>query len=83
VKLVRIPWREVVKMFALGARAVHCTGCKAEDRHDWYVTQDNLGPYCPSCAAKLAQGEDTTRSVTQFYSNTTGTQVEAEHLEEA
>jgi len=50
---------------------------------DWYVAEGGFGPYCTSCASKIAQGEDTTRSVTQFYDNTKGTQIAVEHLEES
>lgn len=50
---------------------------------EWYVTEDGFGPYCATCAAKIAQDEDPTRSVTQFFDNTTGTQIAVEHLEES
>jgi len=37
------------------------------------------GPYCGTCAARLVE-EDPTRSVTQFYTNTEGTQVDPDIL---
>jgi hypothetical protein len=46
---------------------------------DWYVDADNLGVYCSTCAAKLVQ-DDPTRSVSTFYANTTGTEVDPERL---
>lgn len=39
---------------------------------DWYVTDENIGPYCASCSIKIVKSEDTTRSVTQFYATVTG-----------
>jgi hypothetical protein len=47
----------------------------------WYTDGGpEFGPYCEGCAAKIAEAEDPTRSVTQFYSNTTGATIEPEHL---
>jgi len=81
MRLTRIQWREVIKMFRLGACAVNCAGCQAQDQADWYINENWDGPYCSYCASKLAQAHDSSRSVTQFYSNTRGTQVETAHLE--
>lgn len=47
---------------------------------DWYITEENTGPYCAPCSAKIVEAEDPTRSVTQFYSNVTGEKIEPELL---
>ncbi len=47
---------------------------------EWYVTEDNVGPYDAECAAKITKATDPTRSVTQFYSNVTGEKIEPKHL---
>jgi hypothetical protein len=43
----------------------------------WY--QENDLPYCMECAAKLME-QDPTRSVNQFYTDTTGTEIRPENL---
>lgn len=89
MKMTRISWRDAVKKFRLGAVALHCQGCKAEDSEDWFVKDSGDGPYCTGCAkqfttpAKIlnervtpSPGEhshDAAASVTQFYTDTRGT----------
>jgi len=48
------------------------SGCMVQPE-SWYVEETGYGPYCESCASKLAQARDTSRSITQFFSNTEGT----------
>lgn len=45
----------------------------------WYRDTQTGAEYCSGCAVKLTHG-DQTRSVTQFYSDTAGTEVRAEYL---
>jgi len=56
---------------------------EARAPEEWYQDEDplNFGQYCSECAAKMVS-EDPTRSKTQFYDNTTGTQITAENLPE-
>jgi len=53
---------------------------EAREPQKWYADLGSFGVYCADCAAKIAEAEDPTRSVTQFYSNTTGAAIEPEHL---
>lgn len=53
---------------------------ETREPEEWYIGADGFGPYCASCAVKIAEAVDPTRSVAQFYSNTTGEQIESEHL---
>lgn len=73
MKLIRIPWREAIKRF----RLLRCIGCHEDDQgQDWFIIEENKnGPYCPTCASKIATATDPTRSINQFYSNTKGTAV--------
>ena len=49
----------------------------------WYTAEDGMSgliTYCSECAAKIVY-EDPTRSVSIFYADVSGTQIEPEHLE--
>jgi hypothetical protein len=76
------------------ALSLYCDGCKtygvggtvpyvaasSEDikqPEEWYT--DGNAFYCAVCAVKLKE-EDPTRSVSQFYANTSGTEVLPENL---
>jgi hypothetical protein len=65
----------------LGGDESYTSASTGETRtpEDWYVDTDNLGVYCSTCAAKLVQ-DDPTRSVSTFYTDTGGTEVDPEHL---
>jgi hypothetical protein len=82
--MIVISWRQAVKMFRLGAVALHCRVCKVEEADQWYAKENGDGPYCEECALPDSENliarltpqseyvEDSAHSVTQFYSNTRG-----------
>ena len=74
MRFKRIEWRDAIKLFRLGAVALHCLGCKAQDPVGavrWYIDETNYGPWCEPCMVKLRQ-VDSTHSVTVFYGDTRG-----------
>lgn len=73
------------------ATTLKCSGCGTEDIGGtyaylsaasgesrvpslWYQSEDALATYCGACAAGMSY-EDPTRSVTQFYADTAGTEM--------
>lgn len=68
MRMTRILWRTALARF----RVVRCLGCYTDAATDWYVNDANDGPYCPACAAKLANVTDTGESANQFYGTTQG-----------
>jgi hypothetical protein len=61
----------------IGGSIPYRSAASGEERapDEWYCTDDKFAAYCAACAAKLVY-EDPTRSVTTFYTNTEGTEVE-------
>jgi len=69
-------------------QVVRCSGCQQEftagslphvsasGRLLDIVYEDQGLYYCEQCAAKVSEAVDTTRSVTQFYADTTGETVQ-------
>ena len=74
----------------------HCNGCNRDGiggsepfpsassgeiktPEEFYVDGNTLAVYCTTCAAKLVE-VDPTRSVSQFYTNTEGTEIHPDVL---
>lgn len=78
MRMIRISWREALRRF----RVVRCRGCSAEENvMDWFVEKGSKplnGPYCPQCAARLANVEHENRPVNQYYTDTKGERVRHE-----
>lgn len=47
----------------------------------WYQSDGDSSTYCDRCAAKLVE-QDQTRSIHQFYADTSGTEIRPENLPE-
>ena len=60
----------------IGGTEAYQSAATGETRQpeDFYVDENLEGIYCSVCAAKLVQA-DSTRSVNQFYANTSGTKI--------
>ena len=72
-----------MKLLVLAQESRHnsfCHGCNkrlfADDPEEVYAEEETTEPvYCSECAAKLVD-EDPTRSRSQFYTDTTGTNID-------
>lgn len=62
----------------IGGTEPYISASTGEDRQpeDWYRKEDGE-TYCTQCAAKLVE-QDPTRSRTQFYADTAGTEIDPE-----
>ncbi len=74
------------KVEGIGGTQTYRSAASGEERapDEWYWTEDAFSPlkfaaYCAACAVKLVE-EDPTRSRSQFYTNTEGTQIDPEVL---
>lgn len=70
-----IAWRTARARFPGVLICVACPAkCTSEGGQveQWYVTDKNVGPYCPECAAKLANASDSSRSENKFFLTTRG-----------
>jgi hypothetical protein len=65
----------------IGGTAPYISASSGESREPekWYTEDSLLSVYCSECAAKLT-AEDPTRSVSQFYTDTEGTEIDHKKL---
>jgi hypothetical protein len=72
----------VCKQHVVGGTEAYASAASGEAVQPSEVYSEEAGGvYCSECAAKLSV-EDSTRSVNQFFSDTTGKEIEPEHLPE-
>jgi hypothetical protein len=65
----------------IGGTDTYPAASSGEERtpEQWYQDPEGIAVYCAECAAKMT-AEDPTRSVSQFYADTAGTQIATENL---